>query len=99
MPKSEQTKKWIEAKKTFERDAQRKKPAPGTVKILGLVFDKGAGVQKALSDFDSAMNKGHRKDAALAYQKAWEVSGAYAASSGATSTNWPSTTRPSFPCR
>jgi hypothetical protein len=77
MPKSEQAKKWIDAKRTFEQAAQRKKPAPGTIKILGLVIDKGAGVQKALADFDSAMNKKHRKDAALAYQKAWELSGAY----------------------
>lgn len=77
MAKCNLTKKWKDAKAEFKDAVGKKKPGAGTIKILGHAVRRGSGIEKALSNFDSAVNKGHRKDAALAYQVYWRLAGEY----------------------
>lgn len=77
MDKSDYAGKWKAAKQEYEQDVGQKKPTEKVLKVFTLTKSKGTGIEKALSDFDNAINSKNRKDAATAYQSAWKACGAY----------------------
>lgn len=84
MDKSDYAGKWKAAKQEYEQDVGAKKPTEKVLKLFNLTKSKGTGIEKALSDFDSAINGKNRKDAATAYQAAWKACGAYSTFLGHT---------------